>query len=59
MKFEPIKEKIKLATTLIQPITIDLMLVQILNFMGNLHAVLSVETVAGKLMINNRIFKFF
>ena len=38
MKFEPIKEKIKLAPTLIQSIT---KLVQILNFVGSLHTVLS------------------
>ena len=40
MKFEPMKGKIILAPTLIQPIT---KLVQILNFMGNLHAVLSLQ----------------
>ena len=38
MKFEPVKEKLNLISTLIQPITKH---VQILNFMGSLHAVLS------------------
>ena len=54
MKFEPIKEKIKLTPTLIQPIT---ELVQTLNFMVSLHAVLS-ENRADVSSISSSLYLF-